>query len=284
MTELASKHPDMSTKLSLLIGEPESLETTVPRAANALRHYLSFVVDEPEIEVASLGPGFLEKVSSPRHSAMEVATNQLGDLIVWQPSSPRFRDVDRRAAPLERFFSKATAVLDDRQMVELSTALEQALDDASATASHPALADLEIEPLTLTEQLSATTGGIVRRLEFEREQFAVSEGPGDVARRLRTSQRRVEELREGGRLVALEAPEGEWRYPRWQFASETSKRPLRGLRPVLRQLQVIPPLARVAWLTSPKPTLGGRSPLDALRAGDRRDVKLLARAVRGLAG
>lgn len=77
-------------------------------------------------------------------------------------------------------------------------------------------------------------------------------------------------IRDNGRLV----------FPDWQFDPEGPDGVIAGLPEVLKALQgPISPLGRIRWFLRPKDLLGGRAPLDALRAGDVQDVVLEAAAV-----
>jgi hypothetical protein len=188
------------------------------------------------------------------------------------------------SASLSRFSAKAREHLDHRQAEELGKALERILDEGDAAEDLKALEGLDRKRLSATERMAAVSGGFVRRFEFEKQQLRGSLSASEVSQRKRRSVERIERLRTEGLLLALEDPEGEWRYPRWQFASASSGRLVRGLRGVLEELRSLPPLVRIAWLKQPKPSLDNRSPLEALREGERRKVRLLARAVRGASG
>jgi hypothetical protein len=77
-------------------------------------------------------------------------------------------------------------------------------------------------------------------------------------------------IRDNGRLL----------FPDWQFDPEGPDGVIAGLTDVLKALEgPISPLGRIRWFLRPKDLLDGRTPLDALRAGDIQDVVLEAAAV-----
>jgi hypothetical protein len=82
-----------------------------------------------------------------------------------------------------------------------------------------------------------------------------------------------------GRLLAIR-DNGRLIFPDWQFDPEGPDGVIAGLPAVLKALEgPISPLGRIRWFLRPKALLGGRAPLDALRAGDIQDVVIEAAAV-----
>ena len=69
---------------------------------------------------------------------------------------------------------------------------------------------------------------------------------------------------------------GALRFPPWQFDPEGPDRVVAGLPEVVRALDM-PPLAKVGWFVRPSPYLEGRTPIQALRDGDRDRVLDAAR-------
>ena len=62
---------------------------------------------------------------------------------------------------------------------------------------------------------------------------------------------------------------GHWRFPLWQFDADGPNGALAGLADVLRALRgPISELGRLRWFETPKQSLGGRTPVEVLRAGD----------------
>jgi hypothetical protein len=85
------------------------------------------------------------------------------------------------------------------------------------------------------------------------------------------------------RLLKLELRSGEIGYPVMQF---DGRRQLPGLGPVIRALDpvVASPWTSASWLTSPNSTLGGHTPIVALRGGRVDEVLRAARQYAAAAG
>ncbi len=105
----------------------------------------------------------------------------------------------------------------------------------------------------------ATTGDAVRA--------------GQVARRLGISPLMVEQLRQTRRLLAVPCGNG-FVYPAWQFEGRGM---LSGFPTVLGALRGHDPTSQLAFFVTPHHGLEGRTPLDALRAGDLEAVLRIAR-------
>jgi len=102
-------------------------------------------------------------------------------------------------------------------------------------------------------------------LDVRRELVAGSLSTPEVALRLGVSAAAVTKRRAAGRLVSFRH-RGDWRYPAWQFDEGV---PLAGVIEAWRALpHHAEDLRRVRWFVLPSQQLGGRSPVDALRAGD----------------
>ena len=97
---------------------------------------------------------------------------------------------------------------------------------------------------------------------------------GAVAKRLGVPTPLVEQLRQGGHLLAVPSDHG-YHYPVWQFEGRTS---LASLPTVLRALTAQDPWQQLGFLLLPHPALAGRRPLDCLRDGALDEVLRLIRA------
>jgi hypothetical protein len=86
---------------------------------------------------------------------------------------------------------------------------------------------------------------------------------GAVARRLGTSPMMVEQLRQGGYILAVPLSHG-YAYPAWQFEGRSI---LSGLSAVLRARGQQDGWANLEYFLMPNPYLGEERPLDALRRG-----------------
>lgn len=107
------------------------------------------------------------------------------------------------------------------------------------------------------------------------EQLGPAYRQGDVAGLLGKSRQAVSADRG---LLRLTMRDGEIGYPLFQFEG---RRQLPGMRELVRTLEPVVATAwtTASWLTSPTPELDHRSPLDALRDGERERVLALATAL-----
>lgn len=88
---------------------------------------------------------------------------------------------------------------------------------------------------------------------------------GEAARRMGVTPQAVHARRARGTLLAVPQANGEWLYPACQFGPDG---PLPGIGAVLKAFEVRSPWTRLAVLLAPADALEGRTPLDALAAGD----------------
>lgn len=118
----------------------------------------------------------------------------------------------------------------------------------------------------------------------ERERLlAASLGTQEVAQLLGVTRQTPHDRVKAGALLAVEDSKGALRFPLWQFDPDGPGGVVKGLPEVLRALQV-GKFAQVRWLERPSPVLEGRSPLDALKAGDVERVVQEARSLGASAG
>jgi hypothetical protein len=123
----------------------------------------------------------------------------------------------------------------------------------------------------------------VRGLEV-RQQLVEAEGGSwsseEVARLLQISKTAVLKRLASGRLLAWEEERlGAKRFPRWQF--DTHGHVLNGLEDVLailNQNERLDAWAKLLFFLQEKPSLDGRRPLDLLREGKLKEVRLAAGA------
>jgi hypothetical protein len=92
--------------------------------------------------------------------------------------------------------------------------------------------------------------------------------PGDVVTRLGVTRATVHNWRQAGRLLALHPNQHTYVYPAFQFTESTDSDDglLVGLADVLAALAEISPLGKALWLQAKQPSLGGRTPVEVLRA------------------
>lgn len=117
----------------------------------------------------------------------------------------------------------------------------------------------------------------LRTFRVRQQLLADSLTAPQVADLLGTSRQTPHDRARSGSLLAV-LDRGQLRFPRWQFDPSGPDGVVSGLPELIRALDVSP-LAKVSWLTRPSPFLEDRTPLDALRAGDRDRALDAARAV-----
>lgn len=98
-----------------------------------------------------------------------------------------------------------------------------------------------------------------------------------VARRLGTTPQTPHDRAQSQTLLAIE-DRGSLRFPYWQFDANGPNGVIAGLPDVLKALDASP-LGKISWLTLSNPYLEGRTPLEALKAGETARVVGQARAV-----
>jgi hypothetical protein len=98
----------------------------------------------------------------------------------------------------------------------------------------------------------------------------------EVARMLGITRQAVHGRYKRGNLLGLPQGDAEVLYPACQFTRDGQV--VAGFPEALRAFRVENPYTRLAVLLAPSPALGGRTPLDALAAGDREGAVLAARA------
>lgn len=95
----------------------------------------------------------------------------------------------------------------------------------------------------------------------------------DLAHRLEVSSQAVSKALKAGRLFALEGRGGRLLYPAFYSDDKISRRVLES---VTRALGDIPASSKWQFFTTPKASLGGVTPLQALQRGDRQAVMVTA--------
>ena len=144
-------------------------------------------------------------------------------------------------------------------------------------------------PAPLTRQVSSQTEAVTEsQLELDalqrafaarRALLAGSIEVAQVVEMLGVSRQSVHEREKKGRLLAVRES-GRLRFPLWQFDAHGDDGVVPGLPLVLAALDEVaplPPLAKMSWLQKPNGALGGKTPLELLRAGQQTLVQSAAR-------
>lgn len=167
------------------------------------------------------------------------------------------------AATIARTLEAAVAaVVDERVRAMLGTS-------ASAKSDR-------LEPPRFASDLLG--GGLARAIDegeaFKRRELdhpSMLSGE-EAARRVGLTRQALDERRKAGTALALAHVKRGFKYPAWQFSDRLAA-PLEALWPVLAAVDA---WEKYLFLTEPEPLLGGRAPIDALRAGERDAVLAVA--------
>ncbi|HEX6368844.1 MAG TPA: hypothetical protein VF006_07925 [Longimicrobium sp.] len=213
---------------------------------------------------------------SPPDDPGQPPEEQVQDTEPVQPSVARERPrIPYRAAPAGAAARNLLAAAFIKRYSSLLERLGQAASDdaiASALAAPDEVGGLaallaEVGPVTLpaTDPLaSARARGAQAKVELLRQAGGALR-LGEAAHRLGVSPQAVHARRKRGTLLAVPQANGEWLYPACQFGPDGA---LPGLGAVLEAFGVRGPWTQLSVLLAPAPALGGRTPLQALQAGE----------------
>lgn len=95
----------------------------------------------------------------------------------------------------------------------------------------------------------------------------------ELAERLAVSPQAIHKALKLGRLFALEGDTGHLLYPAFYADGELARRDVEA---ITRTLGTVPPSSKWQFFTTPKASLGDRTPLKALKDGDRQAVMTTA--------
>lgn len=209
-----------------------------------------------------------------------------------EPNLPKpERDVARRAVALVEELStryepdEAAQFIRELhdQLVDLWTELERRNQEAEERGldrrrAKPAdLSGIVGEPLPRPERIAILERGLTRRFERRRQLRSESLQAPQVAKLLGVSRQTLYNRRRAGRLLAVRL-DNTLLFPGWQFDSEQPYGVLHDFPRVIEALQHLPPLARYAWFTSPKPAFDNKTPVELLQKRQGDDVVRVARA------
>ena len=196
------------------------------------------------------------------------------------PTAPTSAAATRQRAAVEhavRALQTIFNVLSPEELELVATRVEQVLQPPAASAERAALArSLAGDEIGDDEAIAGELASLIDYFQVRRELLARSLTTAQVAKLLGLPAQTVRERVAQGHLLAVR-DRGTWRFPAWQFDPEGVDGVVRGLPAVARALQGSP-LAKVSWFVQPNSYLGGRRPLDLLKAGCSEEVEQAARA------
>jgi hypothetical protein len=181
----------------------------------------------------------------------------------------------RSVAVLRAFRETATP----EEMERIAVRLEQAIapQETSPERAEFLAALTGGRTLSEKERLELEAAGIARYFQKRQELLQDSLSAPEAARLLGTSRQTPHDRVKAGTLLGVRE-RGGLRFPRWQFDPEGPDGVLAGFLDVLKALNVSA-LAKVSWFVRPNPYLEGRTPLEALRAGEVERLVSIARGV-----
>lgn len=127
------------------------------------------------------------------------------------------------------------------------------------------------------EQLELEIESLARYFEHRRSLLEKSLTASEVARLLNTSRQTPHDRMRAATLLGL-LDNGAYRFPTWQFDAQGPDGVIDGLPDVLKVLQ-ISDFAKLNWLVRPNPILGGLTPVEALKKGEKEQVLQEARGI-----
>ncbi len=187
--------------------------------------------------------------------------------------------LDAEQSRLERLFRTRMQTLTDRIVAtaspgELEAVLEAATPFGAALHGLNLLVDHgdigAFEPLA-----AARLRGLQAKARLTEDAGGLLDA-GEVAQLLGIGRDAVGKRRQADRLLAVPRGDRAFGYPRCQFGEHGL---LPGFDHLLAASRGVSPWTRLALLTSPQDELGGRTPIEALLAGDHSDAAAAAGAL-----
>jgi hypothetical protein len=196
---------------------------------------------------------------------------------------PRSRNA-RTAARERRAVREAVATVQellDRfapdELADIAARVRHALEPRSVDSGRVAFAR-ELaggRDYTDAERVALELEGQARSVQLREALLADALTAPRVAALLGTTRQTPHDRVRRGTLLGI-VDRGALRFPPWQFDPEGPDRVVAGLRETVRALDM-PPLAKISWFVRPNPYLEERTPIQALRDGDRDRVLDVAR-------
>ncbi len=200
----------------------------------------------------------------------------LHEISDFSPARKRRRDAFERSVAVIRAFRNSATT---EEMERIASCLEQALLPVKVPAEQEKLAAALTQGRTYSEKerLELETANIARYFKFRQDLLKDSLSAPQAANLLGTSRQTPHDRALKGTLLAVRE-RGGLRFPKWQFDPDGPDGVIPGFSNVTRALD-ISVLEKISWFVRANPYLEGRTPLEALKAGDEERVVSIARGV-----
>lgn len=185
------------------------------------------------------------------------------------------RAARRTVAALQHLLDRT----DPDEMGELAEGVERALKPVEASEERRELAARISggRMYSPSERATLEAAALARSFARRREVLAGALSAPEVADLLGTSRQTPHDRTKAGTLLGV-LDRGALRFPAWQFDPEGEDGVVPGLPEVLRALR-LSPFGKASWLSRPNPYLDGRTPAEAIKAGEAVEVRRLALSV-----
>ena len=179
------------------------------------------------------------------------------------------------AEKITRFLNSLPA----EELTVLAKNLSEAEDNYDeAKASSPLVIALtEGKKYTKEQRQKLRWKTFVRKFQWERKLFQDCCNTAQLAELLEITPETIQERVESQSLLAIKH-NGNLLFPQWQFDANSENGVIEGLPEVLAILE-IPTVDKISWLIAPNPILEQRTPIEALKQGDKDRVLDEARGV-----
>ena len=204
------------------------------------------------------------------------AVTQTVSPTITQPARQRRQDAYERSINAIRAFRETAT---PEEMERIANSLERAISPKTPEKKQsPMLTALTgKKTLSPAERMELRTQNLARYFALRRILLDEALSAPQVAQLLGSSRQTPHDRVKAKTLLAVR-DRGGLRFPLWQFDANASDGVLNGLPQILSTF-CIEPLEIVNWFVTPNPTLNGRTPLDALRAGEIETLVALASGV-----
>ena len=192
-----------------------------------------------------------------------------------EDSAPAKREA---AAPLIDFVAALSSSLELPEVKAVGERLRDIAAESETAETDPRIAAVTGPALSRAERVEAMLGGLRRGFDRRRELLADALTAPRVAELVGWSRQTPHDRRRAGKLLAVES-RGTWLFPAWQFDPHGPAAVVPGLPDVLAELRHLRPIDQLLWMETRQPTLAGRTPVEALKAGEVEVVQLQARSV-----